>query len=370
MKTLFRWLILLLSLSAIITGIVSLLGYLAPDPPVDTVNGARRALSGAAASRAESYADVLFSEAQAAYDSALSRWQGENRKFIFFRNYEDVALFASRAKRLAQQSASRSVSNTGLLREKLAEKIDSLLITKDNIEVLFGRYPFSPEIRMRIANGKMLLKEGSLAFSDSDYLKANLKIVDAGYLLTGVYNNTIRELEDYFRSYPAWAGLVQSAINVSAKSNSVVLIIDKMAKKCYVYSDGIKQREFDAELGRNWIGTKRVMGDKATPEGSYKIIRKLQGNETLYHRSLALDYPNIDDQAKFRNDMVKGLLPSTANIGGGIEIHGGGGRGADWTDGCIALTDKDIDVVFNMVSLGTPVTIVGSARPLNEVLGK
>ena len=218
MKTLSGWLILIISLSVIAIGIVSLLTYLVPDPPAETVNNARLALSGAGTRRAESYADGLYSEAQADYDSAMSRWKAENRKFIFFRNYADVEVFAAKALRLAQQSAYLSVTNSGRLREKLKEKIDSLIITRDNIEVLFGRYPYSPEARLRIANGKMLLREGYLAFRDSDYLKANLKIVDAGYLLTGVYNNTIKELEEYFRSFQSWADLFQNAVKTSAKN--------------------------------------------------------------------------------------------------------------------------------------------------------
>lgn len=116
------------------------------------------------------------------------------------------------------------------------------------------------------------------------------------------------------------------------------------------------------------MGNKHRMGDKATPEGTYKIVNKFQGKETPYHKALAIDYPNTDDKEKFRNDLSKGNIPSYSRIGGGIEIHGGGGRGVDWTEGCIALTDKEIDLVFNLVRIGTPVTIVGSLKNIEEVL--
>ena len=58
--------------------------------------------------------------------------------------------------------------------------------------------------------------------------------------------------------------------------------------------------------------------------------------------------------------LSKGSLPSSAKIGGLIEIHGNGGKGIDWTEGCIALTDTEMDIVFKTVKVGTPVTIVGS----------
>jgi L,D-peptidoglycan transpeptidase YkuD (ErfK/YbiS/YcfS/YnhG family) len=55
-------------------------------------------------------------------------------------------------------------------------------------------------------------------------------------------------------------------------------------------------------------------------------------------------------------------------MGGSIEIHGHGGRGFDWTNGCVALKNKDMDIVFNMVSGQTPVIIVGSVEPLEKYL--
>jgi lipoprotein-anchoring transpeptidase ErfK/SrfK len=51
-----------------------------------------------------------------------------------------------------------------------------------------------------------------------------------------------------------------------------------------------------------------------------------------------------------------------------IEIHGNGGKGADWTAGCIALTDREMDSLFKIVKVGTPVTIVGSMHDLKYIL--
>jgi murein L,D-transpeptidase YafK len=146
------------------------------------------------------------------------------------------------------------------------------------------------------------------------------------------------------------------------------VIVDKFSKKCYIYLAGTKKYEFDAELGRNWVGGKHRMGDKATPEGLYRIIKKYHGKATLYHKALAIDYPNSDDMEKFKIDLAKGNIPAYSRIGGGIEIHGGGGRGVDWTEGCIALTDSEIDIVFSLLKVGTPVIIVGSLKNIDEVL--
>jgi len=53
-----------------------------------------------------------------------------------------------------------------------------------------------------------------------------------------------------------------------------------------------------------------------------------------------------------------------------IEIHGNGGKGIDWTEGCVALTDKEMDVVFKIAKVGTPVTIIGSMVDLQNVMNR
>jgi hypothetical protein len=80
-----------------------------------------------------------------------------------------------------------------------------------------------------------------------------------------------------------------------------------------------------------------------------------------------LDYPNKDDIRRFSQDKSNGTLPGSADIGGHIEIHGEGGRGNDWTDGCIALNNRDMDILYNLTAEGARVTIVGSLKPLEEI---
>jgi murein L,D-transpeptidase YafK len=102
----------------------------------------------------------------------------------------------------------------------------------------------------------------------------------------------------------------------------------------------------------------------------YKITQKFDGSKTKYYKALLLDYPNEEDKEKFRYEIQHGSLPASAKIGGLIEIHGNGGKGIDWTEGCIALTDREMDVVFKLVKVGTPVTIIGSLIELKDVVDK
>jgi hypothetical protein len=368
MRKVFRLLIFILSTAGLIWLIILLLIRITPLPPEDEMTFAREVLSRAGRDKADTYSKKLYTEAKTDYDSAMAVWRRENKRFLFFRNYEKVEMYAKLSAKTANQANDNSETNSSTLKIRLKDKIDSLNNTAYSINKFFGRYPMPSEIRSRISKGNFLLKEGEIEYNKGQYVPANTKITESEYLLTGVYDNAIVELKDYFKSFSTWKRWTLAAINDSKKNKSYSIIVDKFSRKCYVYLGGEKKYEFEAELGRNWVGDKRRMGDLATPEGMYKIINKFQGKDTEYYKSLSLDYPNSRDKERFKAEMSKGTLPAWAKIGGGIEIHGGGGKGVDWTEGCIALTDSEIDLVYNIAKVGTPVTIVGSIKNINQIL--
>jgi murein L,D-transpeptidase YafK len=100
----------------------------------------------------------------------------------------------------------------------------------------------------------------------------------------------------------------------------------------------------------------------------YRVVKKFGSNKTKYHKALLINYPNDTDKEDFRNEIAKGTLPRNAKIGSLIEIHGDGGRGIDWTEGCISLINSEMDVVFKVASEGTPVTIIGSMINLDQLI--
>jgi murein L,D-transpeptidase YafK len=214
----------------------------------------------------------------------------------------------------------------------------------------------------------MLLEEAEIANRKSIYLQANRKITESEYLLTESFKSATENLKNYFTSYSLWKKWVDMTVNESIRNNDYSIIIDKFSRKCYVYYKGRQKYQFEAELGKNWVGDKRVKGDMATPEGMYKITKKLDGRKTKYYKALLLDYPNEEDTARFKTEIEKGFLPPDAKIGGLIEIHGNGGKGIDWTEGCVALTDREMDLVYKIVKIGTPVTIVGSMTDLDNIM--
>ena len=130
------------------------------------------------------------------------------------------------------------------------------------------------------------------------------------------------------------------------------IVVLKEARRMYLLQDREVVRSYRIDLGFAPIGDKKIEGDGKTPEGLYFIDRR--NPESLFHLSLGISYPNESDVLEAKK---LGHDP-----GGDIFIHGRGKRRApwsrpDWTWGCIAVTNREMEEIFAMVPLGTPFAI-------------
>jgi lipoprotein-anchoring transpeptidase ErfK/SrfK len=155
-----------------------------------------------------------------------------------------------------------------------------------------------------------------------------------------------------------WRRWKEETIAWSRREGRAAIVVAKEAHALTLYVAGEVAKTYAVDLGFNWIADKARAGDDATPEGRYHVVSRRGGG--AFYKGLLLDYPNAEDRAEFSRAQRNGNLPRSAGIGGSIEIHGEGGRGRDWTEGCVALNNTDMDDLFRRVGVGTPVTIVGS----------
>lgn len=132
------------------------------------------------------------------------------------------------------------------------------------------------------------------------------------------------------------------------------IVVKKTERKMYLISGQTVLRSYDVGLGSQPMGAKQYEGDGKTPEGMYFINRKNPGSR--FHLSVGLSYPSATDIA-YAAQM--GLRP-----GGDIMIHGLGPEGQklvqqrkDWTAGCIAVRDEEIEEIFAMLTPGVPIFI-------------
>lgn len=342
--------------------------YPLPKPPVIEMAKARSDISEAFKKNAGIYSEKLFSEAKNSYDSAMSFWNRENEKHRYSRDFNRVSELASQASKKALEASIDAENNTANLRTTLREKVASLRKTDESLNERFSKYPIPTEMRNNISKGEILLAEAELEWENEEYIQAQSKLEVVEKLLVPTYEYADADLRSYFRAYPQWRKWADSTIAESRTNQDYSIIVDKFSRKVYVYFSGELQLAYSAELGKNWVGDKKIKGDKATPEGMYQITKKYEGDSTSFYKALEINYPNDEDTAFFKAAVEKGALPRSAKIGGMIQIHGNGGKGADWTAGCIAVTDREMDTLFRIARIGTPVTIVGSLRDLRHAL--
>ncbi len=134
------------------------------------------------------------------------------------------------------------------------------------------------------------------------------------------------------------------------------IVIEKAKRTLTLMSGGEILKVYKVALGGQPVGAKERQGDHKTPEGIYSVDRK--NPNSIFHRALHLSYPSAGDRERARKLGV--------SAGGDVEIHGLGAKYGfvgsahrlhDWTDGCIAVTNEEIDEIYALVEQGTVVEI-------------
>lgn len=161
-------------------------------------------------------------------------------------------------------------------------------------------------------------------------------------------------------SASAMASTKNSSDNTDTIPKNTVIdkvFVDKSARVLQLLSDNKVIKTYHVALGGNPIGHKQKQGDQRTPSGSYTLDYK--NERSKYYRSIHVSYPNAADKARAKKLGV--------NPGGDIMIHGqknGFGQLAgitqrlDWTEGCIAVTNDEMDEIMAAVKVGTTIEIV------------
>ena len=150
--------------------------------------------------------------------------------------------------------------------------------------------------------------------------------------------------------------VLSTSLQLFGVSHADRIIVRKKERRMDLMQGGQAMKTYNIALGGNPVGPKTRQGDHRTPEGIYVIDRR--NPQSQFHRSLHISYPNAEDRERARR---LGVPP-----GGDIFIHGlpnGYGflgaahRTRDWTDGCIAVTDQEIEEIWKLVENGTSIEI-------------
>jgi murein L,D-transpeptidase YafK len=175
-----------------------------------------------------------------------------------------------------------------------------------------------------------------------------LKIIGVVWKITTVLV-VMCALALYFCAHHNWHPL-------SAGTTIDRIVVQKSAKKLSIFRDGNQIKRYRIALGGNPAGAKQEEGDMKTPEGIYKIDSR--NAQSSFHLALHISYPSDEDN---KRAAARGV-----SVGSDIMVHGiKNGRGwigafhrwKDWTAGCIALTDEEIEELWRVTPDGTTIEI-------------
>ena len=134
------------------------------------------------------------------------------------------------------------------------------------------------------------------------------------------------------------------------------LVVYKQQRMLVLLSHGKEVKTYKVALGGHPVGAKTRQGDHKTPEGLY--VLDARNPQSQFYKSFHISYPNANDRAAARKAsvspggdiMLHGLPKEYAWVGKAHTLH-------DWTDGCVAVTDEEMDEIWELVKVGTPIEI-------------
>lgn len=326
---------------------------------------AARAVAAARAADAMTWApeallvgEAAWRDAERASRAALAAFWRVREFAAADRAYAAAVDAARRAATLARERREAARRSAGELLDEAAASIERGRSLASTIHLGFVRQGF-------LARARLALDEARVYYREGDYGRATVTAARSRSLAEQVGDLAAEKAARYADEavQALWQRWKAETIAWSRREGRPALVVSKEEHTVTLYVNGKVARVYRADMGYNWVADKAHAGDGATPEGRYRIVARKGRGATIYYKALLLDYPNAEDRREFLRKRRTGELPPSTAIGGLIEIHGEGGRGRDWTRGCVALANTDMDDLFARVDVGTPVTIIGSDGP-------
>jgi murein L,D-transpeptidase YafK len=311
------------------------------------------------------YLQAPFAQYQEALKQAKTNLARINSQFSWFRNYEPVQVeFTQLLKRGEELLKDLDIEKQRRVRDFL-ERIKGLREKLHQLDAFTRMINESGASRSFLIRAEVILSEAQGLSNTNQHLAAEEKLnemegqlAEAEKVINPILNRYRDETQ--IKKWRKWA---KEAIEESREKGLYSILVIKESKKLSLYKKGEIFKTYRIALGRNSWSDKHQAKDNATPEGKYRIAGK--NPQSRYYRALLINYPNEEDRRKFNRAKKTGLLPDAANIGGLIEIHGGGNEGV--TYGCIALNNRQMEELYNLVEVGTPIAIVGALDSLNNL---
>jgi hypothetical protein len=312
---------------------------------------------------AQAYVPAEYERYRMSLRQAQESLINEKSRFVWFQDYGMVQSEFREVLKAGEVLQQKMADVKHTKKEHISRQIASL---KEKIEKLKRLTDMINEGRLArkdLVKAELILSETESRFDKQDYVAAEEKLKKSSGFIQSVEERILPIFNRYAdkNHINMWRQMANETIAVSKNRNIPAIIVDKSERQLMLYKSGVLFKTYPIGLGHNGFLDKRRAGDNSTPEGKYRVVKKLPASR--YHKALLINYPNEEDRRNFIQAKKSGLIPAGSRIGGLIEIHGGGRD--SMTFGCIALDNHQMDEIFKLVPLETPVTIVGAIDDKN-----
>ncbi len=287
------------------------------------------------------------------------------KKFVWFRDYDALTRqfrqLIARGEEIQAAIAERREKQKAGIAGRLETQRDKI----DRLDVLTTLISVGKSSREFLAKAELLTDEAQILAGRGRYSEAEERLKRATAFMQiakEVITPALKRFVDQ-EQITVWRRRVDETIRESQTRGGYAIVVSKVDRQLYLYKAGRLVKTYDVGLGSRSISDKICAGDKATPEGTYRITKKLA--QSRYYKALLINYPNDEDRRQFALAKRRGAISRRAGIGGLIEIHGGGKDGQ--TYGCVALDDHHMAEIYALADVDTPVTIVGARDYENSV---
>ncbi len=325
-------------------------------PPLADMVRAESALVRCRTGIIKQYASSEVEAGEVAMQKAREEMAYQQGRWSLLRKYDSadsLIAFARSLIQIAEDSAAvRRATAYAYAKSEIDDLGEDLSLWRKSLDqklTLYGAEKLWTLAQMSQANAISLMTQEDLegALESAQECREHLAA------LRDALNNHDVDEQERIRMARTW---VAHTLENSRRNGNVAIIVDKEEKMLHLIDGGKKIKSYRCDLGFNAAYQKMFAGDGATPEGRYHVTKVVHSSR--YFKALLLNYPNEDDKKRFAANKRSGRISQRAGIGKLIEIHGHGGQNKDWTDGCVALHDRDMLDILKFATVGTPVTIV------------
>jgi hypothetical protein len=350
-------LIVLISLVLLTAGVITTLFLTAPEPPTWLLQSAKQSVETAQKAGALRYSEKTYRHAEALVTQGWMEMARQNGRLAPLRDYDNADSLLLLAIKTASDATTQTrtyVTNIqALALQERSDLGDELTSWEEALNGSLAKLSLSGYY----SSASLALETADRLMSAGEYEEARESMSVAHTWMKRLGESLNRYDNDQAGALNIWRRWVQETLDDSRATGSYAVVVDKAAHKSYLVRSGKLIRTYNCDLGYNSARQKMFAGDGATPEGKY-VVSVAKPHGSRYYKALLINYPNEADRKRFSDNKSKGVISQRARIGSLIEIHGNGGRDRDWTEGCVALTDKDMDNIMQFVGVGTPITIV------------